>query len=210
MVILLRRHSLAVVALAVGLGCAKINTAGGDGTAGGGGGGAAAGVDASPRGTSRDAISPGSDFEGTCQHALRAGGARLPRGEKDGQPSHPDFEYTVATDMDRGEDAGAGHQTCLCRMDGRETTGQANFASVVQGRGRREPAVRDLHPAHRGPARPGVNVFDSDLFFSPGRHGVGQQYLPTIRTSPPSWHFHFPYRGGEIFTFAATTTCSCS
>lgn len=191
------------------LGCAGVRTGSGTGGAGGGGGagGAGATTDAAappppPRTTSDARPSSASDALPNCTRELRAVVRDFRSGEKDGQPKHPDFEYMVA--IDKGIVAatlGPDSKPVYAGGTAGTTTSQANFDQWY-----RDVEGINIHfdktiPLTPDATRPGVFVYDSDLFYPIDDEGWGNQYLQHNYDFTTELHFTFPYKGGEVFTF---------
>jgi fibro-slime domain-containing protein len=123
-------------------------------------------------------------------------------GEKDGQPKHPDFEYMVA--IDKGivtRMLGTDSKPVYAGGTAGTTTGQANFDQWYRDVDGVNLRFEISIPLTADPARPGVYVFDTDLFFPLDNMGWGNQYLTHNQDFTSELHFDFPYRGGEVFTF---------
>jgi fibro-slime domain-containing protein len=184
----------------VGFGCAGVKA--GAGTGGGQTGtGARAGSGASGGGGSNQG---GGSGDGNCNHDLRAVVRDFRSGEKDGQPKHPDFEYVIGDD--RGIVAamlGPDSKPVYAGGPGGTltTTGKDNFDQWY-----RDVDGINIHidinlPLEQAAVRPGVFVYDNDLFYPIDDMGWGNQYLEHNQDFTVEMHFTFPYRGGEVFTF---------
>jgi len=212
--------AIAVVTAVAAAACAGVQDDGGAGGGGGGtngsstdaGAGGAGGTSpagqggSTPSGGGHDAVSrPDAD---NCGHELRAV-VRDFRGsdlQADGGtlPKHPDFEYAVADD--RGivmPDLGADSKPVYA--------GAASGTTTTHGQEPFDQWYRDVDgvnlrfevsiPLTADPARPGVFVYDSDLFFPIDDMGWGNQYQSHNYDFTTEIHFNFTYRGGELFNF---------
>jgi fibro-slime domain-containing protein len=177
-----------MLVVAVGLGCAGVKAH--DAT---GGGQSGAGAQGGSRGAG-----------GNCSSDLRAAVRDFRSGEQNGQPKHPDFEYMVGDDRGivatmLGPDskpvyAGGPNGTFT-------TTGKANFDQWY-----RDVDGINIHidvsiPLVQDATRPGVYLYDNDLFYPIDDMGWGNQYLEHNQDFTVEIHFTFPYGGGEVFNF---------
>jgi fibro-slime domain-containing protein len=203
--------------LAVCLGCAGVHSSGqpsgsggasGNVTGGGGGGGSGSGgTSSSGTGRGGSGVSTGSGgSEGVCDHELRA----VVRDFKGfvttaGEVKHPDFEYVVADDKGivqpmLGADSKpvyAGGPTGTVSTTGKDAFDQW-YRDVDGVNLRFDVSI----PLAQDPARPGVFVYDSDMFFPLANdQGFGNQYQSHNFDFTTEIHFNFPYRGGEVFNF---------
>jgi fibro-slime domain-containing protein len=204
-------RAIALVMAVAAAGCAgvrgDVGGIGAGGAAGGQTGGASGGSGGStPTGGGHDARS--SSEGDNCDHELRAvvrdfRGSDLQTASGT-LPKHPDFEYAVADDRgivtpNIGPDA---KPVYAGGASGTTTThGQAPFDQWyrdVDGVNQRfEVAI----PLTADPARPGVFVYDSDLFFPIDDMGWGNQYQSHNYDFTSEIHVAFTYRGGEVFNF---------
>jgi hypothetical protein len=142
---------------------------------------------------------PASDA-GICQRELRARRPRLRSGEKDGQPTHPDFEYMIAIDP-------KGIVARACWTDGKpvyaggtkRTTTAKNFDRWYRDVRASTSLFRKSIPLSADPARTGVWVYNTGLLPA-GNDELGQ-YLDHSQDFTTEIHLTFPYEGGERFTF---------
>jgi len=211
------------LALAVGAGCAGVkpdgSSGGGGGQkggpgSGGAGGGSTGGGGSTMSGGGRDATVPSGDADENCTHELRAAVRDFRSGEKDGQPKHPDFEYMIGDDH--------GIVATMLGADSKPvyapgptgttptTTGQVDFDQWYRDVDGINIHIDITIPLAADTTRPGVFVYDNDLFYPIDDMGYGacdsggggcNQYLTHNQDFTVETHFQFPYRGGEVFNF---------
>jgi len=194
-----------IVVVVVATACAGVrgdngvNGAGGDGGRGGRGG-------STPPGGGRDG-GPSPDAD-NCDNELRAV-VRDFRGfdlqtASGTLPKHSDFEYAVADDRGIVMPAlGADSKPVYAGgASGTPTT----HSQQLFDQWYRDVDNVNIHfdvsiPLTADSARPGVFVYDSDLFFPIDDMGWGNQYQAHNYDFTTEIHFNFPYRGGEVFNF---------
>jgi len=203
-----------LLTLAMSVGCASVHEQNGvdgggpQGSDGGGGGdtGPDTWTDVGGQGLinpSRDAQAS-VDGQDNCAHELRLAVRDFRGSDQDGQPKHPDFEQAVVDDR--------GIAQPLLGADSKPIyAGGPNGTPTTTGKDNFDQWYRDVDGVNihidvsivltADPARPGVFVYDNDLFFPIDKMGWPDPYADHNHDYTAEMHFSFPYRGGEVFNF---------